>query len=139
MNRLTLVSLSIIFQVSAITANAQSSPTTTYLELHKKELAATSYADLLPLRSTTSIAHDKPMSKEEMDFIFPLFKATLPKNITITNEQVNGTSAILKATAKPDNANANTTETTVGEIQLTLEKGQWKIEHEKWDSKIVMK
>ncbi|MBS1957571.1 MAG: hypothetical protein JST89_25515 [Cyanobacteria bacterium SZAS-4] len=139
MNRLTLVSLSIIFQVSSLAANAQSSPTESYLELHKKELAATSYADLLPLRSTTSIAHDKPMSKEEMDFIFPLFKATLPKNITITSEQVKGTSAILKATAKPENANANTTETTVGEIELTLEKGQWKIEHEKWDSKIVMK
>jgi hypothetical protein len=52
---------------------------------------------------------------------------------------VNGTSAILKATAKPDSAHANTTETTVGEIELTLEKGQWKIEHEKWNSKIVMK
>ena len=139
MNRLTLVSLSIIFQVSALAANAQNSPTAAYLELHKKELAATSYADLLPLRSTTSIAHDKPMSKEEMDFIFPMFKATLPKNITITNEQVKGTSAILKATAKPETARANTTETTVGEIELTLENGQWKIEHEKWDSKIVMK
>ena len=139
MNRLTLVSLSIIFQITAITANAQNSPTATYLELHKKELAATSYADLLPLRSATSIAHDKPMTKEDMDFIFPMFKATLPKNITITNEQVKGTSAILKATAKPGTTNANTTETTVGEIELTLENGQWKIEHEKWDSKIVMK
>ncbi len=139
MNRLTLVSLSIICQVSALAANAQNSPTASYLELHKKELAATSYADLLPLRSTTSIAHDKPMSKEEMDFIFPMFKATLPKNIAITNEQVKGTSAILKATAKPETANANTTETTVGEIELTLENGQWKIEHEKWDSKVVMK
>ncbi|MBI2810560.1 MAG: hypothetical protein HYX67_07020 [Candidatus Melainabacteria bacterium] len=139
MNRLTLVSLSIIFQITALAATAQNSPTATYLELHKKELAAKSYADLLPLRSATSIAHDKPMSKEDMDFIFPMFKATLPKNITVTNEQIKGTSAILKATAKPETNNANTTETTVGEIELTLENGQWKIEHEKWDSKIVMK
>lgn len=139
MNRLTLLSLSIIFQISAVAAIAQNSPTATYLELHKKELAATSYADLLPLRSKTSIAHDKPMSKEEMNFIFPLFKASLPKSITVTSEQVNGTSAILKATAKSDSKNPNTTETTTGEIELTLEDGQWKIEHEKWDSKIVMK
>jgi len=139
MNRLTLLSLTMIFQITTVAANAQNSPTASYLELHKKELAATSYADLLQLRSKTSIAHDKPMSKEEMNFIFPLFKASLPKNITVTNEQVNGTSAILKAKAKPDTTNPNTTETTIGEIELTLENGQWKIEHEKWDSKIVMK
>jgi hypothetical protein len=141
MNRFTLVSLSMILQMTAIAgANAQQqSPTASYMDLHKKELAATSYADLLKVRSQTSIAHDKPMSKEEMNFIFPLFKATLPKDVVVTSEQINGTSAILKATAKTGARPANTTEKTTGEIQLTLENGQWKIEHEKWDTKIVMK
>lgn len=145
MNRFNVVFLSIILQLGASgAANAQqNSPTATYLELHKKELAATSYTDLYQVRSQTSIAHDKPMSKEELNFIFPLFKASLPKEVIVTSEQVNGTSAILKAIAKPRQtarkSNYKVDETTTGEIELTLENGQWKIEHEKWDSKIVMR
>ncbi len=137
--RLTYLYAGIVFQLTAAMCSAQSSATATYLELHKKELAATSYADILPLRSKTSIAHDKPMSNEEKKFLFPLFKSTLPKQVTIVNEQINGTSAILTATAKPETQNANTTEKTTGVIELTLEDGQWKIEREKWDSKVVMK
>ncbi|MFN8553000.1 MAG: hypothetical protein U0103_16125 [Candidatus Obscuribacterales bacterium] len=146
MNRFNVVILSIIFHLGASGAvNAQqSSPTACYMELHKKELAATSYTDLYQVRSQTSIAHDKPMSKEELNFIFPLFKASLPKEVIVTSEQVNGTSAILKAIAKPrdaakQNPRYKVSESTTGEIELTLENGQWKIEHEKWDSKIVMR
>ncbi len=150
MNRIALVTLSILFQFSAASAvHAQpntpgvKSPGASYLELHKRELAARSYTDLYQVRSQTSIAHDKPMSKEELSFIFPLFKATLPREVIVTSEQVNGTSAILRATAAPSSktrpGKTKVSETTTGEIELTLEKGQWKIEHEKWDSKIVMK
>lgn len=139
MNRLILLSVGIVFQITATATNAaQNSPSASYMALHKKELAATSYADLYQVRSQTSIAHDKPMSKQELRFIFPLFKASLPKNVVVTSEQVKGTSAILRATAKNE-TKGKTTETTTGEIELTLENGQWKIEREKWDTKIVMK
>ncbi|HEY9731383.1 MAG TPA: hypothetical protein V6C89_05690 [Drouetiella sp.] len=140
MNRSILVSISIFFQMTAVAAaNAQqNSPTASYMELHKKELAATSYTDLYQVRSQTSIAHDKPMSKEELKFIFPIFKASLPENVIVTSEQVKGTSAILRATAR-SKARGKTTETTNGEIEMTLENGKWKIEREKWDTKIVMK
>ncbi|HEY9677329.1 MAG TPA: hypothetical protein V6C76_04945 [Drouetiella sp.] len=127
-----------ILQLTCIAANAQGSPTTSYLEIHKKELAATSYADLQALRSSTSIAKDKPMTKDELNFLFPLFKAGLPKQVTITNEKVNGTSAILEATGENE-PQAGVTDKTVGQIELTWEDGQWKIEHERWDTKVVMK
>jgi hypothetical protein len=115
-------------------------PTQAYLEIHKKELAAKSYTDLLPLRSKASIAQDPPMSDEEKANIFPLFHETLPKVVTVTGETVDGTKATIKATAQPNEPlKPGQTETTTGTISMVLEDGQWKIEKESWNSSSEMK
>jgi hypothetical protein len=115
-------------------------PTQAYLEIHKKELAAKSYADLLPIRSKASIAHDPPMSDEEKAQIFPLFHETLPKVVTVTGESVDGNKATVKATAAPEvPLKPGQTESTTGTITMVLEDGQWKIEKESWNSTSEMK
>jgi hypothetical protein len=114
---------------------AGETPSQAYLEIHKKELAAKSYEDLLPLRSKTSIAQDPPMTEAEKAEIFPFFHETLPKVINVTGETIEGNKATVKATAEPnDPLKPGQTETNEGTITLVLEDGEWKIEKESWNS-----
>jgi hypothetical protein len=134
-----LTSLVFTLFVSTGASWAEQSPSQAYLELHKKELAAKSYADLLPIRSKASIAKDPPMTDEEKEQIFPLFKATLPKAVTVTGETVEGTKATVKATAPPDVAlKPGDTDTIIGTITMVMEDGEWKIEKESWTEKAEM-
>jgi hypothetical protein len=119
-------------------ALSETSPTQAYLELHKKELAAKSYSDLVPLHSKSSLANDK-MSKEEQEQMFPLFKSLLVKDVTVTKEIVNGDSATLEVKGAPEKGlKPGDTETIVGTILLSREDGEWKLDKEKWNSKVDM-
>jgi hypothetical protein len=109
-----------------------------YVELHKKELAATCYDDILPLHAKASIAKNK-MTKKEMDEMFPLVKSLMPKYIKVIGETVTGDSATLKVTASPNEPlKKGDTETTEGTVTLLREDGQWKLDNENWHSKVDM-
>jgi hypothetical protein len=116
----------------------KSSASEAYMQLHAKELSATCYEDLLPLRSRASIATDTPMSDEEKKAFFPLFKAMQIQKVKVTGEKVDGDKATLTVISQPD-PDAKTQEVAEGEIKLNFEDGQWKLEHEKWSSKITVK
>jgi hypothetical protein len=134
----SIKSLLTLIVMTTSMAQAQTKPGQAYLEIHKRELAANSFEELLPLRSKASIANDKPMSAEEKKMFFPLFKMTAPKVVLITSEQVNGSKATVTAKAVTGKLPEGTTESTVGVIDLVLEDGQWKLEKEKWESKSVI-
>ncbi len=124
-----------IFYTTASQCLADTSPSKAYLDIHTKELAAKSYEDILPLRSKSSIANDKPMSDEEKKQIFPLFHMTLPEEVTVTKEEIKGDKAILNVkAAPPKDLKPGSTETTTGIVDMVLEDGQWKLDTEKWES-----
>lgn len=129
----TLVALMITTGV----AKGQTSPTPSqaYLQLHKKELAATSYEDLLPLRTKASIAADKQTTPADKKQLFPLIHMLTPQKVSIMSERVDGNKATLTVKALTGPLPAGTSESTVGVIDLSLEDGQWKLEKEKWESK----
>jgi hypothetical protein len=134
-----LTSVAVMLFATTGACFAGQSPTQAYIEIHKKELAANSYSDLLPIRSKASIAKDPPMTDEEKAQIFPLFKATLPKTVTVTGETIEGNKATVTATAAPDmDLKPGDKETTLGTITLVLEDGEWKMEKESWNSKAEM-
>jgi len=136
LNRLK-ASLFIALLFSTTASLAEETPTQAYLEIHKKELAAKNYADLLPVRSKASIAQDPPMTEDEKAQIFPLFHETLPKLVTVTGETIEGNKATVKATATPEQPlKPGDKDVTTGTITLVLEDGQWKIEKENWNSSI---
>lgn len=118
---------------------ADQSPTEAYLEMHKKELSAKSYADIAALRSQRSIANEKAAGKElsveDQKMFFPLFKATLPKVVKVVGEDVKGDEATLQATVPPS-TDPKIKETTTGTIVLFKENGIWKLDSEKWSTKI---
>ena len=116
-------------------AKGQTSPSQAYLQLHKKELAATCYEDLLPLRTKASIANDKPTSPAEKKMLFPLIKMLTPNQVSIMSEKIDGNKATLTVKALTSPLPAGNSESTVGVIELGLEDGQWKLEKEKWESK----
>jgi hypothetical protein len=136
LNRLKAsVIVALVFSTTA--SLAEETPTQAYMEIHKKELAAKNYADLLPIRSKASIAQDPPMSDDEKAQIFPLFHESLPKEVTITGEIIEGNKATVKATATPDPPpKPGDKEVITGTINLVLENGEWKIEKESWNSNI---
>ncbi len=115
------------------------SPTEAYLAIHKKELAAKSYADIAALRSKKSIddekAAGKELSKEDQEMFFPMFKMMLPKEVKIMGEQIKGDEATLEAMVPPG-SDPQVKETTTGTIKLVKEDGAWKLYSEKWNSKI---
>ncbi len=114
---------------------ADTTPGQAYLELHKKELAAKSYADIAVLRAKASIAQDK-MDPKEQDQLFPLLKSLMPHDVTVVSEKVTGDSATLNVVAAPDpSLKPGDKETTTGVVELLKEDGQWKLNREKWDSK----
>lgn len=127
--------LAIVMSLCAQPAFCQSTPTEAYLELHKKELAAKSYADIIPLRARASLDNDN-MSKEDQEKFFPLFKQLLVRDVKVLKETLDGDKAILEVTAPPDKTlKPGDTETTVGTIELLREDGTWKLSREKWSSK----
>jgi hypothetical protein len=114
------------------------SATQAYVELHKKELAATCYDDLLPLHAKASIAKNK-MSKKEMDEMFPFLKSMMPIKVKVVSETVTGDSATLKLTATPNEPlKKGDSETTEGTVTLLREDGQWLLDNEKWQSKMEL-
>lgn len=132
--------LAIPLTMLALSASAaDQSPTQAYLEMHKKELAAKSYADIAALRSQRSIASEKAagkeLSEEDQKMFFPLFKMTLPKVVKIVGEEIKGDEATLQATVPPG-TDPKVKETTTGTIVLFKENGEWKLDSEKWSSKI---
>jgi hypothetical protein len=136
--------LTATFSVTAAIAEAPAgapgkrpSPTEAYMKIHKMELDAKSYDDLLVFRSKASIAHDGKVSQEEKANLFPLLKMMFVKNPKVTDEKIDGDKAIIHAAA--DSSEGNTTEKATGEITLVWEDGQWKMEKEKWESKVVSK
>lgn len=116
------------------------SPTEAYLEMHKKEVEAKSFEDIRGLRSQRSIAAEKAagrtMTKEDEKMFFPLFKETLPKDVKIIGEVVKGNEATLSATVPPKNQDPKVKESTTGTIVLFKEDGVWKLDSEKWSTKI---
>ena len=126
--------VALLFSTTASFA-AGETPSQAFVEIHKKELAAKSYEDLLPIRSKASIAQDPPMTDAEKADIFPFFHETLPRVVTVTGETIEGNKATIKATAEPNEPlKPGETETTTGVISMVLEDGEWKIEKESWNS-----
>ncbi|MBY0358366.1 MAG: hypothetical protein K2W82_10230 [Candidatus Obscuribacterales bacterium] len=113
-------------------------PTEAYKELHKKELSATCYEDLVKLRSSRSVAKDPPQTPEEAKQFFTLLQFIMPKTVTVTGEEINGDEATVHAVAPPGLGEDPATK-TIGIIKLFKEKDGWKIDHEKWDSKVEKK
>lgn len=118
---------------------AELTPGQAYLQLFQKEKAAASYEDLLPLRCKRSIAKDKPMPDDEKKMMFELMKAVMPPQVRVLKEEIHGDEATVYADVPPDPAkkpDPQIKEQTKGVIVLVKEDGQWKIDTEKWDSKI---
>lgn len=124
-----------IFGLSGLPALAEQSPADAYKEIHRRELAANSYEDLLKVRSSRSIAKDPPQSKEEIQQMFVLLKMMMPKEVTIIGQESKGSEATVRAVASPAPGEDPSTKTT-GVITLVLENGVWKVDREKWDSKL---
>ncbi len=110
------------------------SPTNAYLEIHKTILAAKCYEDFLPVRAKASIAKDKPMSAADRSMMFPLMKELMIKNIRVTSEHIDGDVATLSVVPAVPSKN----ETTTGVVKLLMEGGKWKLDTEKWSSKMTM-
>lgn len=134
-----LLSLWTVLSVFVVVQPAQAeSPTEAYKELHKKELSATCYEDLVKLRSSRSVAKDPPQTQEEAKQFFTLLQFIMPKTVTVTGEEINGDEATIHAVAPPGLGEDPATKTT-GIVKLFKENGSWKIDHEKWDSKTEKK
>lgn len=133
-----LAVISIVQILSVSSALAASRPSQAYLELHKKQLTAKKYEDLLPLRTKESISHDRPMTKAEAKEMFGLFKEMVPRKVTVLKEEIlgdNATVTVEVVAGKPKSA-ASMVEQTTGLIYLHKEDGEWKLNDEDWHSEV---
>jgi hypothetical protein len=117
----------------ATDASTANSPSEAYMAIHKAELAAKSYEDLLSLRAKESIARDKPVSAVERKMMFSLMQQFMVKDIRVTGQKIEGNKATVYAVPVNESKNEHTT----GVITLILEDGKWKLDTEKWQSKMT--
>lgn len=116
-------------------ALAVDSPTDSYLKLHQLELKMTKYEDTFAWRTKRSIAKDPKLSDKENDQIVGLMKMMMPKSVKVLSATINGQEATLKAIAPPG-LNDDPKSKTMGTIIMLHEDKEWKIDTEKWSTKI---
>lgn len=119
-------------------ALAEDRPSQAYLDLHKKQLAAKRYEDLLPLRTRESVSQDRPMTKAEAKEMFGLFKDMVPKKVSVMKEEILGDNAkvTVEVIAAKPKSNSALVEETTGVIYMKRENGEWKLSDEDWHSEM---
>jgi len=116
-------------------ALALDSPTDAYLKIHQLELKMTKYEDTFAWRTKRSIAKDPKLSEKENNEIVGLMKMMMPLKVKVVSQAINGQEATLKAIADPL-PNEDPKSKTTGTIIMLQENNTWKIDTEKWSTKV---
>lgn len=116
-------------------------PSELYTKYRKALAAATTIDSLSPFLSKKVIAEVIGTPKEMKGAMFAMMKEMTPKAVQVVEEKVEGDHATLSLTVpqqdKQPAGKEKTTEKTTGFIQFVDEEGSWKIDKEKWDTKIT--
>jgi hypothetical protein len=115
-----------------VLADTEQSPADAYREIHKQEINATCFEDFLKFRSARSMDKDKPTTPEEKKMFLEMIKLMAPKKFEIVSVDTVGDEATIHVNVPSEDPKEKTT----GTVTLVKEKGVWKLDQEKWKTKI---
>ncbi|HEY9787685.1 MAG TPA: hypothetical protein V6D17_20015 [Candidatus Obscuribacterales bacterium] len=133
--RIIVVSAALFTSVCVAQAE-DNTPKETYLHYRTALLSAKSIDDVRSMLSKRTNDEIESTPKEMKSMMFDVIKAMAPKTVQVLAEEVNADNATLTLTAKTEPDNAKVTEKTTGTVTLVKEGGSWKIDREKWNTKI---
>lgn len=116
-------------------------PSEMYNKYRKALAVATNIESLTPFLSKKVLDEVNTTPKEMKGTMFSIMKEMTPKAVVVVEEKVEGDHATLSLTVpaegKPTTGKEKVTEKTVGTVLFVDEQGSWKIDKEKWDTKIT--
>lgn len=155
-NKFGAVALSTIFAALSIvsfpahslaeqTSKTVSTPVAVFEKYHDVFVNAKTYEAVLPFMCAKVVKEMTETPPEERKMMFGLIQSMAPKKVNVIGTKIEGDVAILslkivipagKGEDKGIFGNSMREETT-GEVRMVVEKGDWKVEKEKWNTKMT--
>lgn len=155
-NNISAVALSTIFAALSIVsfpslsfadeaAKSIPAPVTVFEKYHEAFINAKTYEDVLPFMVQKVVKEMKATPADERKMMFGFLQSMAPKKINVVSTKIEGDVATLKlAIVIPAGKGEDKglfgnsmKEETTGEVRMVVENGEWKVEKEKWNTKMT--
>ena len=133
----TLLSVSLTLATAAGFAADNATPSAVYKQYHKALMAATSVDQLSSFLCKKVNEDIQKTAPDVKPMMFGMIKDMTPKAFDVVSENIDGDHASIDLAAQTsDPAPNSSAEKSTGKVTFVREGGSWKIDKERWESKV---